>query len=513
MHSRTKAAYRVNLPDLALKKIGWGLAILAGAVGLVTRLIIGLAAYAQFEGDQIRDAFVYLGMREGAWPLLGPSSSVGTFSLPPLYYYLVCPFSLLGRDPVWQVVPNALFSLAAIILLMCLIYLMAAKIEPGKRVFAAGLAGLWWAVIFQDIYLNGHEWNPGPVICFFLGFCLVFYYVMNKKKMKLWDGLLHWGGLGLLVAFLVSMHSMAWFIMPIVFLFSIIWFMAKKRQYLAPVFGALVSILALLPYWIGETRTDFANTRALFRAMGGSANEPYSIVARLNHALEVFAGLGPMVYFPEKSVIMIFAAVATIALVAFFFLYRGPRDILAVLLMTWGLFLLAIANFWEKIYYHYVVLIAIAPLIFMVLALVQANFKKKLYSLMVLGFLVFILVSMAVNFDLTMNYAKNKFGPERQINTRDYNRIVASLPEKATVCSPDQWRLDRIRYFDEAKYRKGLSFSLVCRPGMYYVHEKYYVEDKFGGLNTNAECGYPGHAFASADAYEVILIKKQGTGH
>ncbi|MBU0731799.1 hypothetical protein KKC88_02865 [Patescibacteria group bacterium] len=503
-----KAAYRINLPDMVLNKIGWGLVILAGAVGVITRFILNLSAYAQFEGDQIRDAFVYLDMRSGVWPLLGPGSSVGTFSLPPLYYYLVYPFTLISSDPIWQILPNAIFSFGSIILLMLILYLMANKLEPGKRIFAAGLGGLWWSLMYQDIYLNGHEWNPGPVICFFLGFCILFYFVMNREKIKWWKSLLYWIGMGIIVSFLASMHSMAWFIMPIVFLVCIIWYMTRRKNYLAPVGGIAASVAALTPYWIGESRTGFANLKALFQAMGGSANEGYSIVSRFNHSLEVFAELGPLVYFPEKSILMIFAVMATIAMVAFFFLYKGSRDLLIILLLTWSLFLLAIANFWEKIYYHYVVLIAIAPLLFFILALVQVNVRKKLFFVMAIAILFFIIVSMGINFDYDMNYAKNKFGPERQINTRDYNAIVKNIPENKTICSPDQWRLDRLRYFDETVFKKNLKYSQTCKPGMYYVHKKYYVEERFSDLFENNEYKYPGKIIKSENAYDIVSITK-----
>jgi hypothetical protein len=116
--------------------VAYSLMGLAIAIGILTR-IISLFQYTTFDigpaPDQIRDAFVYMGMMEGDFPTLGQASSAGGYNLPPLYYYLVFPFVQLGANPALQVLPNGIFSFLAIPLFIVLVYELLENLPASKR--------------------------------------------------------------------------------------------------------------------------------------------------------------------------------------------------------------------------------------------------------------------------------------------------------------------------------------------------------------------------------------------
>ena len=93
---------------------GYILILLAIIFALVTRLC-AIFQYITFDigpdPDQIRDAFAVMEIWKGNLPTLGPKvTTIGSHHILPLYYYLFFPFTMLGADPVFQALPNGLFS-------------------------------------------------------------------------------------------------------------------------------------------------------------------------------------------------------------------------------------------------------------------------------------------------------------------------------------------------------------------------------------------------------------------
>lgn len=148
------------------RSIGYVLIVLALAVAFVTRLF-AVFQYVTFDigpdPDQIRDAFLVMGIWNGEFPLLGPPASIGGHHIMPLYYYLFFPFTLLGTAPVFQALPNALFSFLSVPLFIYLIYQLLEKVTPSFRLFLSGLAGFWYSLSFGDIFINNYQWNPSSI--------------------------------------------------------------------------------------------------------------------------------------------------------------------------------------------------------------------------------------------------------------------------------------------------------------------------------------------------------------
>ncbi|NJD29814.1 MAG: hypothetical protein FIA92_16170 [Chloroflexi bacterium] len=125
----------------------------------ITRLP-GLASRGRFDADQGHDMLVLLGMTQGAWPLLGPRTSVGEFHHGAFYYYLLSPAAFVsGADPVAVTAWLALFGIAAVALTWWLARSIAGPL-------AGRVAGLLLAVSPAAIEQSTFIWNPNPIPLF-----------------------------------------------------------------------------------------------------------------------------------------------------------------------------------------------------------------------------------------------------------------------------------------------------------------------------------------------------------
>lgn len=90
------------------------LIILAIAFAFFTRIITAFE-YVTFdigpEPDQIVIGNTVINMWQGKIPALGMAGSGGKypFTIPPLYFYLVFPFTIFGSDPAFLVLANGVF--------------------------------------------------------------------------------------------------------------------------------------------------------------------------------------------------------------------------------------------------------------------------------------------------------------------------------------------------------------------------------------------------------------------
>ena len=218
-----KSSGRVNS---LLFRLGLVLIFLAIIIGGFAR-IYGVFNYNQFRDDQSRDAFVYSQMLEGRWPTLGPGSSVGGYSLSPIYYYLNFVFSFGSLDPAWQAFPNSLFEFLVIPLLFYFVLLLLNGFKSGKSWFLAGLTSFWWSVFFNDIIFSSMEWNPSSIPFFLLLFVIVTRLSIletvpllragdNPKSASNLKSILLWSFTGLITAILTGLHSTTLFTMPVV---------------------------------------------------------------------------------------------------------------------------------------------------------------------------------------------------------------------------------------------------------------------------------------------------------
>ncbi|NEP15365.1 MAG: hypothetical protein F6J97_00450 [Leptolyngbya sp. SIO4C1] len=473
---------RLNkLPRLRLAS--W---LMAGAIalGMITRLVSALR-YTTFDigpaPDQIRDAFLYMDMLQGRLPTLGPASSVGGYSLPPLYYFLVFPVTLLSRSLTLQVLPNALFSLLSIPLFSWLVYRLLAE-TPQRRLLAA-LAGLWYSALFPYIFISNFEWNPVPVPCFLFAFVLLIDYQFSHRQIGTRQRLA-WALYGAVTAVLVSLHSTTLFVMPVVYagsLLCFIWLTRKRAaQWQMPALSLLVALLTLLPYWYGEMTRGFANTKQIARTILDSSDRPAAgLLTRLGRMAYNYLELGWQVYVSSGTgQIWLGGILALLVLLAVWRLRNTAINsaIWLSLLAIWAVYLYAASNYTEAYAFHYKLLIFFAPIVLTMAVLSRLSWQKPLQRLAIGLLSGFIAVSLLSNLWQDAAFLNSKFGAHRVMTTGDLTTLVAALPAETVLCDAryERWReqYHAVDYISTYLRPKPLRLVQTCSAGSYLIYPK-----------------------------------------
>ncbi len=134
-------------------------AAIVGIVALAAVLRFGdLAARGTWDADQGTDLLVLWRMvHEGAWPLLGPHTSIGDVHHGVLYYYLLAPVAFLsGADPLAVVAFIALAGTAAVAVVWWLARSMGG---PVAGIVAALLIAVSGSAIEESTFI----WNPNLI--------------------------------------------------------------------------------------------------------------------------------------------------------------------------------------------------------------------------------------------------------------------------------------------------------------------------------------------------------------
>jgi 4-amino-4-deoxy-L-arabinose transferase-like glycosyltransferase len=129
-----------------------GVASILGVALRFTNLASGL----QFQADQGRDALIAYGILHGDLALIGPSTSVGSMFLGPLYYYFMAPFiGLFGNSPVGPAVAVASIGVLTIPLLYWIV----------RQWFGSAVA-TWTVLLYTAapwvLEYTRFSWNPNP---------------------------------------------------------------------------------------------------------------------------------------------------------------------------------------------------------------------------------------------------------------------------------------------------------------------------------------------------------------
>jgi 4-amino-4-deoxy-L-arabinose transferase-like glycosyltransferase len=246
-------------------------------VAALTRLP-GLDARGQWDSDQGHDMAVLAALvQHGQIPLLGPTTSVGTFHHGALYYYLLAPAAALsGADPVAVTVEFALFGIAAV----------AATWWLGKLVggpVAAAIAGLLLAVSPAGISESTFIWNPNPIPLFAALAAVGVVMARRTGRVRWW-----------LLAALGTMATMQLHWLGGVLLLPVAgaWLLELRRHrrsggdasalWRGGLAGALILALGYLPLAVHELTSDWSEARAVVAYLtGGGGQAQTSLVGRL----------------------------------------------------------------------------------------------------------------------------------------------------------------------------------------------------------------------------------------
>lgn len=472
-----------------LKFASYSLIVLAIGFAFFSRLIAGFRYVTFFYYDQVRDAELYLKMWQGNIPNLGPGASVGGYKLLPLYYYLVFPATVLGADPVFQVLPNAILSFLSIPLLMFLIYQLLEKVETSKRLFLSALAGFWYSVLFVEIFINTYHWNPGPIPFFFMAFILLFKWQLEAKLSAKIQVVL-WSLYGVVLAILASLHSTTLFVMPVVFVASSILFVVRNRRNprkcLLPLLSVASATIALTSYWRGEISRGWTNTKGIITKItsASSDTETRNIFERIGKAFSTFIELCQQAYFSgftwwQTTLSIAFFSLLLIVAIATYKKYRGNPTITVFIAFTWLVYIYAASNFWGLSVIHNKFIILFAPILITVVAIASLDVTRltQRIAIALLGF--FILISIVVNLHWDFQLFAAKYSSTRAISTQDIVEIFQKIPKQSTVCdlkAKSGWQLFNIayayQYLDRNLAKNNLQFTKECQSGNYALQPK-----------------------------------------
>jgi hypothetical protein len=446
------------------------LLFLALIIGGFTR-IYGVFNYNQFRDDQSRDAFVYAQMSEGRWPTLGPGSSVGGYSLSPIYYYLNFVFSFGSLDPAWQAFPNSLFEFLVIPILFYFILLLLKGFKSGRSWFLAGLASIWWSVFFNDIIFSSMEWNPSSIPFFLLVFVIVGRLgilktipnlnlenkVKNNSTLK---SILLWSFVGLIAAILTGLHSTTLFTIPVVLGLISVFTIWKVRLKAYPVlFSWLTILIAHSSYIYGEIGRQWQNTSSLIQLVLKPSITPHTIFERIDRVVFNYFDLADFAYFDKlisfNSARLFMAGVLVLAILKF----KGDRLIWFILWSIWLVYSYTVSNFWGYIFMYYKNPIWFAPIIFTVVFLNYTDFKK--IREVVVATLIGCLSLYSIYFNSTNTYSllSARFGNERTVITYDMIAGLQALPDNSTLCLNEFYK-QPFEYVNEV-YTKHKSIKIT----------------------------------------------------
>lgn len=490
-----------------LKRFGVILIIIAIIFGFFTR-IVAVFQYVTFDigpdPDQIRDAFMVMGIWDGEFPLLGPRAyglGLGGHYLLPLYYYLFFPFTIFGGDPVFQAFPNALFSFLSIPLFIFLVYKLLENIDNSQRIFFIGLAGFWYSLLFGDIFISSFQWNPSSIPFFFFSFVLLYDLQMKNKfswRMKCFL----WALNGIVLAILLSLHTSTLFVMPIVFIISIILYLFKIHKetreiklFLLPIVGCMSAFISLIPYWKIELATGFRNTKAILQTIrSGSGASDISLIGyvseKISNLVMNYVNILRQAYFWNSSTLYLLISIVFLGLVTYCGIvkFKGNQYIWYIMIASLGIFLVAAANInADQSVFYYKILVLSTPIIFTITTLAYTNFRLR-FQLFIYGFTFLVLILSVIN-NLIYDYnsVMAKYGNNRLLNTQEIAKIIDIIPSNASICDPRIARKRDVRnkynYINTYVVKNDIEITAICASGNYVIHPKRFLNIESNFLN------------------------------
>ena len=453
---------------------------LAVGIALLTRLG-GALGYADFYGDQARDAFRLIDIAHGAWPTLGPETSLASYRLPPPYYDLIAPATLVPAMPALQALPNAIFSIASVALVYLVVLRLLSGAPAPRRTLVAALAALWWSVTFVDVFIANREWNPGPIPCLLLALVLLWSRQADPERTPA-DRVATAAGIGIALALLVGAHSSTLFVVPVAFVvMSAVHAASGRGRWVEPALSLAVASLALAPYWIGESARGWANTHAMIgtilegggkAAMGSADTGP---AARLRNAFFGYTGAVGQFVAPQVPALLRKALAAASIVLPFAALrgYRGDRRALLGLAVIWAAYVFAAAHV-AVIYPHFRLPLAFAAIL-MTAVVLGTTSATRTGRAMVAACAVFAAVSFAANVRVDAAFLASKFGPHRLPTPNEVALALQRVPATQRVCEVhdlyDDWLAQR--YLDAYVVHAAHVFTTRCRANDYLVLPRY----------------------------------------
>ena len=219
---------------------------------------------------------------------------------------------------------------------MLLVYRLLEGVNEERRRIIASVCGLWWSVLFADLFLNNREWNPSSIPFFMLCFVLLLTEQHRQPRLAVKAGM--WIAIGICLAILESLHGSTLLVMPVVFLgvtaFDISRRARDPRRWIAPFVSLLIMALCLTPYWAGEATRGWANSRAFVSSIFAHGSAAPTLLIRLNTVRAAWTSMSEQVFFVDGGPWLKLAGIGVLVALPIFAVllrFRGDRRLLAIL--------------------------------------------------------------------------------------------------------------------------------------------------------------------------------------
>lgn len=461
-----------------LEKWGWLSLAVAIVFGSALRLA-NLGVSMQFQADQGRDALIAYGILHGDVALVGPSTSVGSMFLGPIYYYFMAPFlGLAGYNPVG---PTAAVAIIGILTIPLLFWI--ARQWFGTAV--AALSVLFYMSAPWVVEYTRFSWNPNPAPAVSLLLWWSAWKALNGNPR--W-----WALVGLWFAVLIQLHYVALLaIAPVGLMW--LWQMGQQlrfREWQAAradvvwsLVAAVILVASFVPLMIFDLRFD-GIIRDGFGSFLSSPDKPSMDLAdrvagvwrshfsRGRYVLGQFWGGGEAV--PNYRVVLRYSLYATIVL----WLMWGRRLWQAgkgkiwvfVSLIVWTS-LLGLGWYRGEVYAHYVSYLF--PIVPIVAAGVVMELRHVRWIGIVLAGSVFTLLLAGGMHPSSYKFMKP--AGWKYTNMEDIsNLILSEVPEGKTyslglLSEIRDYRGMNYRYFLTVKKRPPAEFAVANQADMLVV--------------------------------------------
>ncbi len=317
--------------------VGWRVGLLAIALVALALRVWNLPARGTWDADQGHDMLVLRDLvTHGVVPLLGPTTSIGTFHHGAFYYYLLAPAAAIGADPAIVVTEIALVGVLAVVLTA-----LAARELAGP--LAGLVAGLLLAVSASAIDESTFIWNPNLVAATAALAVLGVLRAHRTMRVRWW--LAAFVG----AALTMQCHVLGALLLPPVVLALLAAIIRAPSRDRGPLVRALVAGIAIvvatyLPLLAYELGHDFAESRAIaaFALGGGGSTSAGPLIRALVVALRVLSW--PLVGLVTDAPVLALVATAGVVVAAVAaWRSRAPGGRWLVLTLAWGIVGLTIA--------------------------------------------------------------------------------------------------------------------------------------------------------------------------
>jgi hypothetical protein len=475
---------------------------IALVIGVYTRLVLPQLAYTEFLGEQAREAFNHIKISQEGLLAYGPISSIGKYYIPGGYYTLMYVFSFWSNEPSVHILSNSIFSFLTILLFGLLVYRAFRGFDNVFKVLA--LAALLWSIFATDIFFAGFVWNPNSVAFFWMLLIVLFDLLLENKLKKFWKfGL--WFAQGVILGILISLHSSALFIIPIVFLVNVLIAFRRFRNFdfLSFIPGF---ILILFPYISSEINNNFKNTYAIWDTVFNQTKEPHSVVEKLNHLFDPVIALANNVYFPLTNMpIVCFLLVLGVIIFGSLY-YRGRRFYFFNFWLILVLFILASNSYWGPLHKHYMVLIWPIPLFFFISLFFVKHQSKVGKSISVFFLALGGLFFVQQNLEGISNIIANKFSDKRVVNVSDMKVILSQIPKGASVCTSAYYNSLKYLQFANEGFENTIFQENCNEKSQYEIVEKYKTND-FAPAIKNQYDTTNKKVFYTGPVYDIVKLK------